>query len=245
MFVSVYLATFLAVGYVTGLIYVSLLIAAAAATAFTNLVMDRGRWRIGIFVAPHLALRDFAFGAAFAIVLVACGDLLVIASTSLRHVRGAGFPWRELLIVYVPASVHEELVFRGYLFQKARAWHRTVAIAFFALTFGALHVMNGHITPVALANLIIAGVMLALAYELYERLWFPIGLHLAWNVFTGPILGYGVSGFASEKTLFLTSGSGPDWLTGGAFGFEGSVWIAVVELTGVAVLLWRRKLRPV
>ena len=206
---SIYLATFFSVGYVTGLVYVSLLIAAATATAFTNLLLDRGEWRIGLFVAPPLASRDFAFGALFAITLVACGDLLVIASTSLHHARADGFPWRDLMIVYVPASLHEELLFRGYIFQKARAWNRQIAIAASALVFGALHTINSGITSVAIVNLIIAGVMLALAYELFERLWFPIGLHLAWNLATGPVLGYGVSGYSSETTMFVTSGTGP------------------------------------
>src|SRR5207248_6674658 len=85
----------------------------------------------------------------------------------------------------------------------------------------------------------------ALAYEWFERLWFPIGVHLVWNLASGPILGYGVSGYASATTLFVTSGSGRSWLTGGAFGLEGSIWIAMVELIGVAALLWRRKPRPV
>ena len=242
---SVYLATFLFVGYVTGFIYVSLMIAACAATALTNLVFDRGTWRIGLFVAPRIALRDFVFGATFAIVLVAFGDALIVATTSLHHVRGAGFPWRDLFVVYVPAVIHEELVFRGYLFQKTRAWNRMFAIASSALLFGALHTLNRGVTPIAIANLVIAGVLLALAYEWFERLWFPIGVHLVWNLASGPILGYGVSGYASATTLFVTSGSGRSWLTGGAFGLEGSIWIAMVELIGVAALLWRRKPRPV
>ena len=156
-----------------------------------------------------------------------------------------GFPWRELFIVYIPASLHEELLFRGYLFQKIRAWNRRFAIASSAIVFGALHTINGGITPIALVNLVIAGVLLALAYELFGRLWLPIGIHVAWNILTGPILGYSVSGYSSEKTLLAMAGSGPNWLTGGSFGIEGSVWIGLVELAGVAALLWARKRRPV
>jgi membrane protease YdiL (CAAX protease family) len=245
LFGSVYLATFLFFGMLTRLAYLSALVAAATATAFTNLIVDKGRWRIGLFVPPLLAVREFLLGASLAVCCIGVTDWLIFSTTSLHHVAGTGFPWRELFIVYLPASVHEELVFRGYLFQKIRAWNRRFAIASSAIVFGTLHTINGGITPIAIVNLIIAGVLLALAYELFERLWLPIGIHVTWNLLTGPILGYSVSGFSSEKTLLVTLGSGPDWLTGGSFGIEGSVWTGLVELAGVAALLWARKRRTV
>ena len=226
----------------TRLPYVAALIAVSSATALTNLITDRGRWRIGFFVAPRFAVREAFLGALFGAVLVGVADLLIIASTALHHVRSAGFPWSELAIVYVPAALHEELLFRGYLFQKVRAWRRRFAIGVGAILFGSLHTID---RPVALVNLIIAGVLLALAYELFERLWFPIGLHLAWNLASGPILGYGVSGFLSETSLFAIAGNGRAWLTGGDFGLEGSIWAGMVELAGVFLLLWLRKPRPV
>jgi hypothetical protein len=72
-----------------------------------------------------------------------------------------------------------------------------------------------------------------LAYERYQRLWFPIGIHFVWNVLSGPILGYGVSGYVAETAVFRTIGSGPLLVTGGAFGIEGSVWMAAAELGGI------------
>jgi membrane protease YdiL (CAAX protease family) len=245
LFVSVYLATFLFFGNVTRVIYWSALIAVVAATALTNFVIDRGKWRIGFFVAPRFVIREFVFGSLFAIVIIGIADLLVIATTTLRHAPGRGFPWREFVIVYAPAAIHEELLFRGYLFQKLRAWHRLVAIAAGSIVFGALHTNNFGVTALSVVNIIIAGVLLALAYELFERLWFPIGLHLAWNLATGPILGYSVSGYDGEASVFRTVGGGPSWLTGGSFGLEGSIWVGVVELAAVAAMLWLRKRRSV
>ena len=92
-----------------------------------------------------------------------------------------------------------------------------------------------------MANLFFAGILLALAYARYERLWFPIGIHLGWNLLSGPILGYNVSGYASRETVLRTVGRGSPWLTGGLFGIEGSVWIVLVELAGIALLLPRRR----
>ena len=244
-FIASYLATFLAASFITRQTYWSMLIAAIVATTVTNFAIDRGTWCIGFFVAPQFALRDLLLGACFAMICIGAGDALIVAASKLHHIRGDGFPWRELLVVYAPAALHEELVFRGYLFQKIRTWNRPMAIAVTSLAFAALHTLNNGITIIALGNLIIAGVLLALAYEVFERLWLPIGIHFAWNVVSGPILGFDVSGYESHSTLLRVAGNGPLWLTGGLFGIEGSIFMTAVELGGVAALLWSRKRRTV
>jgi membrane protease YdiL (CAAX protease family) len=241
LFVSVYLATFLAVGYgamAAGLPYqqCTALISAISATAFPARIIERGQWPVGIFVPPRLAAVDFLLGAAFASVLILIADGLVMASSNLRQIHSGGFPALELLTVFIPAAVHEELAFRGYLFQKMRRWNRAGAIAITSCVFALLHSSNRGISTLAIVNLVLAGVLLALAYERYQRLWFPIGIHLTWNVLSGPILGYEVSGYVAKATVFRTVGSGQPWITGGAFGIEGSVWMALVELAGIAFL---------
>jgi membrane protease YdiL (CAAX protease family) len=156
-------------------------------------------------------------------------------------VAGNGFPWIELIAVYLPAVFHEELLFRGYPFQKIWREHRVVAVLFSSFVFAALHAGNDAFSILAMANLFFAGILLALAYGRYERLWFPIGIHLGWNLLSGPILGYNVSGYVSSESVLRTTGRGSPWLTGGLFGIEGSVWVVVVELAGIALLLPRRR----
>lgn len=202
-------------------------------------VYEQGRWRLGVFVPPAIALRDFALGALFAAVLIGAADVLILATTGLHHARGIGFPWRELALVFLPAAVHEELLFRGYIYQKLRTWNRAATIAITSVVFALLHAGNAGVTPLAIVDIVFAGVLLALAYEATGRLWFPIGLHLAWNLASGPILGYDVSGYVARTTVLITRGTGPEWLTGGAFGIEGSVWSVIVELAGIAVIMRR------
>jgi hypothetical protein len=206
------------------------------ATLLTVAVAEHGRWRVGLAGPPRAAVRELLRGAAFAAVLVLAADALVQASTPLRHAWRGTFPSLELLAVYIPAVLHEELVFRGYPFQKLRVLHRPFAIGGTSLLFAVMHIGNHGITVVAFTNLALAGVLLALAYERYGRLWFPIGLHFAWNLLCGPVLGYDVSGYVPVSSLLTTVGSGAPWLTGGAFGIEGSAWIGLVEVAGIAVL---------
>ncbi len=210
----------------------------AVATLATVWIFENGRWPLGLFVPPRLAMRELVLGVAGAVLLIGVAALLVIATTPLRHARGEGLPWRELVVVFIPAVIHEELLFRGYVFQKLWRWRPRFAIISISALFAALHLWNDGITVLAITNVFLGGILLSLAYERYQRLWFPIGLHLMWNVMSGPVLGYEVSGYKPSHTVLTVVGSGPWLLTGGAFGIEGSVWMTAVEVGGI-VALWR------
>lgn len=218
-------------GHWTGLISVSV------ATAVAVLAWERGRWPLGLFVRPGLATRDFAWGGLFGLLLVGVCAVLVDVSTELRHEFAGGFPWLELLLVFIPAALHEELLFRGYAFQKLAAWNRWVAVIVIALFFAGLHANNVNVTNLGLANIFLGGILLGLAFLRTARLWYPFGLHLAWNLMAGPITGHEVSGYVSDETVLVTRGEGPLWLTGGDFGIEGSLWMTGVELVAIGLLL--------
>lgn len=212
------------------------LIAVIVATIAIIMWWERGEWNLGLAAPPRRAIRELLFGALFAIVLIGTCDLLIIATTGGRHAAGSGFPWKELALVFIPAAVHEELLFRGYPFQKLYRWQPAVAILFVAAVFSSFHLRNRAVGELALLNIFLGGVLLGLAYARYERLWFPIGLHLAWNVMSGPILGHEVSGYVQAESVLITIERGPEWLTGAAFGIEASAWMTAVEIAAIAVL---------
>ena len=243
LFVSFYVATFIVAGLLRApWIQSSALAPVVIATVVTIAIVARGNWDIGL--APRFAIREFGGGTIFGIVLIGSCAILIVLTTGVRHTIGRGFPWAEMLSVFIPAAVHEELLFRGYAFQKLHRWNRTVALLLGALIFAALHAGNFNVTMLALANIFLGGIVLGLAYEHHYRLWFPIGLHLAWNVMSGPILGHEVSGFIMTKSMLVEIDRGAAWLTGGTFGIEGSVWMTVTEVAAIAVLL-RRDIRRV
>jgi membrane protease YdiL (CAAX protease family) len=239
LFVSLYVATLFVLTWLRVPWQWSGLTSVVAATIGTIALFERGQWRLGFFVPPPLALRDFAIGVTWGIALIGGCALLVVVFTEVRHERGSGFPWLELAAVYAPAVVHEELLFRGYFFQKLLHRHRAFALVFVALLFAALHARNTSVTALALVNIFLGGLLLGLAYERYYRLWFPIGLHLSWNLMSGPILGHEVSGYEGLETLFVERGGGSWWLTGGDFGIEGSLLMTAVEIAALIVLARR------
>jgi membrane protease YdiL (CAAX protease family) len=238
LFVSFYVATWIVLQWIRfPFVQWSGLIAVTVATTLAVAFLERGRWNLGLFVPPRLAAREFAFGCAYGAALIGLCALLVVVTTEVRHGRGSGFPWGELALVFAPAVLHEELLFRGYAFQKLVRGNRAFAVFFVALVFAGLHANNSAVTSLALLNIFLGGVLLGLAYLRYERLWFPIGLHLAWNLMTGPVLGHEVSGYEDFRSLLVESGHGPWWLSGGEFGIEGSVLMTAVELLAIANMI--------
>jgi hypothetical protein len=57
------------------------------------------------------------------------------------------------------------------------------------------------------------------AHQKTGQLWLPMGLHLGWNFFQASVFGFAASGQGSPSLISQTP-TGPDWLSGGAFGAE-------------------------
>jgi CAAX protease family protein len=73
---------------------------------------------------------------------------------------------------------------------------------------------------------------------LTRRLWFVMGLHLAWNFTQGGIFAVAVSGGRASGLLTSTL-TGPALVSGGEFGAEASVFAVGICLAAGVVLAWR------
>jgi len=109
--------------------------------------------------------------------------------------------------------------------------------------FGFLHGLNPDATFLTSFLIALTTPQLIYAYLKTGRLWMPIGLHLGWNFCQASVFGFAASGQKSP-TLIMQSPTGPDWLSGGAFGAEGSVLIVpYVALSMVLIHYWVRATR--
>lgn len=216
-------------------------VSVALATAVAVGGIEKGRWSLGLFVRPALLSRELALGLFAGALLVGTCAFVVAISTQVDHAPGTGFPWRELLLVLIPAVVHEELLFRGYAFQKLLRWRRWPALLSVAAVFALLHSGNPGASMLGLFNVFLGGLLLGVAYEVFARLWLPIGIHISWNVMVGPVTGHEVSGYGLSETVLRVVGEGPWWLTGGDFGLEGSIVMTACEIAGLLVLLTMRR----
>ncbi|GIG41660.1 CPBP family intramembrane glutamic endopeptidase [Cellulomonas phragmiteti] len=209
-------------------------------------VVRRTEHRTPVEVGPDGA--GGAFGRGLLLGVLWCGAVIAcLAAGGGYRVQGVGSVTVVVGTVgfLAAGAVAEELIFRGLVFrlveERTGTW---VALVVSAVLFGAMHLMNPDASLWgAVAIAVEAGGVLGAAYAATRTLWLPIGLHLGWNVALGGIFGAEVSGSDLTQGLLHGVTSGPDLLTGGAFGPEGSVYavVAGAVLTGVFLLLAHRR----
>ena len=143
----------------------------------------------------------------------------------------------------------EEVATRGWLLTRIAArTNLPLAIAISSSLFGILHMGNAGVTFLSVLNIILDGVLAGLLFIYTDSIWLVVAQHGTWNYVQGNLLGFQVSGTGADASIFsFTMGSGPDWLTGGAFGAEGSIITTLVLLLSVLIvyLLGERNERAV
>lgn len=143
------------------------------------------------------------------------------------------------LMVLVPAAAAEEVLVRGFGFTVLAEWVGDgAAIGVTSLCFAALHLLNPGVGAAAVINVALAGVLLALVRVRTGSLVAAIGAHLAWNALVVVVAHAPVSGLAFPTPGWRLVPLGPTWLTGGAWGPEGSV-VATAALVVACAVWWR------
>ncbi len=135
-------------------------------------------------------------------------------------------------------AVAEEFLFRGFIFARFRGslgvWPAQLLVAgYFLLTHMGNPEMQGVVKVLAMTNIFLASIMFGMTVVRTNSLAMAIALHAAANWVQGVMLGFGVSGHAQTSILQAIVAEDPAWLTGGAFGLEGSL----VGLVFVIVLI--------
>ncbi len=144
------------------------------------------------------------------------------------------------LAIGISSAAFEEILFRGIIFRITEeklgsVWALIISSSF----FGFAHLANENSTIFsAVAITIEAGLFLGAAYIYSRNLWLPIFIHFAWNFSEGGIYGAIISGSGLEKSLINNKISGPELLTGGAFGPENSLQSVILGLLIGILFLW-------
>jgi membrane protease YdiL (CAAX protease family) len=176
---------------------------------------------------------------------LAVGGLMILFVAGLEWALGAAkFSWSgeslTLLMLWgggglmalLFAASNEEMVFRGYPFQRlVESMGAVGAILVLSLMFGAIHLGNPNRTWVSTANTALVGIPFSIAYLRTRMLWLPIGMHFSWNFGQGFVLGLPVSGISFPVSVLRAEVSGPAMLTGGAYGPE-----AGLLATGIIII---------
>lgn len=140
----------------------------------------------------------------------------------------------------------EELLLRGWLFpvvaRKTSLW---IGILVSSLLFAAMHAGNASVGWISLVNIGLFGLFACLYVLKTDNIWGVAGLHATWNAFQGNVYGMSVSGVSPVYSLMEWKPStAPDYLSGGGFGPEATIFTSIVLLSATAVLLglmWKEK----
>jgi len=132
----------------------------------------------------------------------------------------------------------EELTLRGYVLrQLSLGLNPVAAIIITGIFFGLLHAGNPGANWQGLVCTAIGGILMAVLVVRTGSLWLLIGYHFGWNAAAFRIFGLDVSGFSSNMSFFTTTMTGPDWLSGGSYGFEASFPTEIIEILILALVL--------
>ncbi|NQU80090.1 MAG: CPBP family intramembrane metalloprotease [Bacteroidetes bacterium] len=135
------------------------------------------------------------------------------------------------LLLFIIVAVIEETVFRGLILGNLKeSINKYLALAVSSFLFVLIHLLNAGISLVSIMNLFLAGLIMGVLFILFDNLWMPIGFHLSWNFFQGPVFGFNISGLKINGILNPIYIDNSIKYTGGDFGLEGSFLTTIVSV---------------
>ena len=215
--------------------------------AWVLLVERRPLATLGL-AGPRKARRSF-FGLGIGMATVSSVVVAIWAAGGLEA-SGFGPALRSpgallniglLLICFAVQSSVEEVIFRGWLLSAvAGKLNLPIAVVLNSLVFAFLHYSPHQPVRIIVSSLLFA--TFACCWALKTRsLWGVMGWHTGWNWLLATGFELPVTGLDAKQPALLVRMivQGPDELTGGAQGPEGSYLCSVFFLGACAFLLWR------
>jgi len=187
--------------------------------------------------------REAGLGLAtgWAIALVCVLPLTVLGGIAISFSpQAASWGWLVAdAAFFALAALAEEIAFRGYAFQRfALAVGPTGAALGFAAIYAILQALLPGASHSSFAVSIVLGLILSACYLRTRALWVSWGLNFAWKASRALVFGLAVSGVNSHSPVVQGDPMGPFWLTGGAFGLDGS-WLTFFVLLAALPVVFR------
>ena len=220
--------------------YIPLLVGSVLAVFIVHrIIFKRSKQFDGI--VKSRGLKEFLIGIWISVLLISVGFLLLYLFGLIRINQVLFNPtlFFVFFIFFLIQSSAEEVLLRSFLLPMISFRLNIITgIIISSLTFTLLHVGNPNVTSLSVFNIFLAGVMLGMLFIKYGKIWAPIGLHVGWNFLQGTFFGFEVSGLEVYSFIDSTE-TGNDLITGGAFGYEGSILASIVMLV-LCSYLWRQ-----
>jgi len=148
-------------------------------------------------------------------------------------------------VAFLLVGFFEEFLTRGYaLFTLTTGMGFWPSAFLLSAVFGAGHLGNKGESWIGGAAAGLIGLFFCFTVRRTGSLWFAIGLHAMWDYSESFIYSVPDSGAMVTGHLLNSSFRGPDWLTGGSVGPEGS-WLVFAVIAAMFVVFdrWHREVR--
>jgi membrane protease YdiL (CAAX protease family) len=187
--------------------------------------------------------REAGLGLAtgWAIALVCVLPLTVFGGIAISFSpQAASWGWLAAdTAFFALAALAEEIAFRGYAFQRfERAVGPVGGALGFAVIYAILQALQPGESHASFAVSIMLGLVLSACYLRTRALWLSWGLNFAWKASRALLFGLAVSGVTSHSPVVQGDPMGSFWLTGGAFGLDGS-WLTFFVLLAALPVVFR------
>ena len=159
------------------------------------------------------------------------------------------FNFIKLLLLFIAVFIQssaEEMVCRGFIFQRLRRGYRhpAVAIILNSLLFTSMHLFNPGASVISMTVVLAAGLLFSLMVYYMDSIWCAMATHTAWNFTQNLILGLPNSGIVSPVSVFKLDAATAksSFAYSVEFGLEGSITaIAVMIITGIVIIILYHK----
>jgi len=222
--------------------------------ALTSWIMSRiEKQEMGSYGLPlrRGALSDFVAGyivwgfLALTLLLATMRALNVFDFGSLalhgNNILKFGLLWG---VAFLLVGLFEEYLLRGYMLRTLADgigfWPAAIVLA---CLFAWGHSFNNNETRLGVLMTAVFALFASITLRLTGSLWLAVGAHAGWDWAQSYFYGVPDSGVLTSGHLLNSSYHGPEWLSGGSTGPEGSVLVLVL-LIAMSVLfaaLYRKK----
>ncbi len=184
-------------------------------------------------------LMGFGFNALCVLAAVLHGDISVsyrgIASNDILYIV-------ILALVIIIQCGSEEILYRGYFYQRLRKGYKSplFAILINPIAFLSGHLFNPGVTALALFNIYLTGVIISMMVYYFDSLWIAIAFHAGWNFTQNIIFGLPVSGVIlkySVGKMDLINGE-DSFFYSVKFGVEGTWFFLVVIIILISLFYY-------
>ena len=196
------------------------------------------------FIKKHI-FSEYIKGLLVGFIMFMLVIILNIITGSIKHIP-SGFKSADLPVIllfflgFVVQGASEEILCRGYLcVSVARRSSLAAGVAVSSIAFSTLHLANPGVSLLALVNIVLFGIFMALYMIKFESLWGVCAIHSVWNFTQGNLFGMNVSGSTgSSSVLAFENIKEKDIWNGGSFGPEGGICVTVVLVAALLILLF-------